>query len=135
MPLGDDNFRIGGLVGYQYWNDSPDVGRANFLGPTGGDSEVNSFDINSLRLGVTSKFDFNDMFDLTAELAAVPFGWASGTFGAFGAANITIGPDTYTQASAATVEGRALGRTGPDAVRPPSDREPHGPASAAAPGT
>ena len=49
------------------------------------------------------------MFDLTAELAAVPFGWATGTFGAFGTGNITIGPDTYTQASAATVEGRLWG--------------------------
>lgn len=109
MPLGDDDFRIGALVGYQYWNDSPDVNRANFVGPTGGDSEVNDFHINSLRLGVTSKFDFNEMFDITAELAAVPYGHISGTFGAFGQPNFFIGPDEYQQASAGTVDGRLWG--------------------------
>lgn len=109
MPLGDDDFRIGGLIGYQYWNDSPDVGRANFLGPTGFDSEPNSVSVNSLRLGVTSKFDFNDMFDITAELAAVPFGWANGTYGAYVAPNIVIGPDTYQQGSALNIDGRVWG--------------------------
>jgi hypothetical protein len=109
MPLGDDDFRIGGLIGYQYWNDSPDVGRANFLGPTGADSDPNSVSVNSLRLGVTSKFDFNEMFDLTAELAAVPFGWANGTYGAYVAPNITIGADTYQQGSALDIDGRVWG--------------------------
>jgi hypothetical protein len=109
MPLGDDNFRLGALVGYQYWNDSPDVGRANFLGPTGGDSEPNNVWVNSLRLGVTSKYDFNDMFDVTAELAAVPYGWVNGTYGAYVQPDIVIGPDTYTQGGALSVNGHAWG--------------------------
>lgn len=106
MPLGDANFRIGGLVGYQYWNNSPDMGRVNFLTPTGGNSLPNRFDVNSLRLGVTSKYDFNSMFDITAELAAVPFGWVSGTFGANESALI---PPGYTLASSTEVNGRLWG--------------------------
>jgi hypothetical protein len=109
MPLGDDNFRIGGLVGYQYWNDSPDVGRANFAGPSGWDSEPVNIGINALRLGVTSKFDFNEMFDLTAELAAVPYGRLTGNYGAYVQPNIVIGPDTYQQGSTMTVDGRVWG--------------------------
>ena len=109
MPLGDDNFRIGGLVGYQYWNDSPSMGRASFITATGGDSEENSFAAQSLRLGVTSKFDFNDMFDLTAELAGVPFSWVNGTFGAHDFANIPVGPLIFQKSSATTVNGRLWG--------------------------
>lgn len=109
MPLGDDDFRLGALIGYQYWNDSPDVGRANFVGPMGGDSEVNDFHINSLRLGVTTKYDFNEMFDVTAELAAIPYAGVSGTFGAFGQPNFFIGPDEYQQSSAGAVSGRLWG--------------------------
>jgi hypothetical protein len=112
MPLGDDDFRIGGLIGYQYWNDSPSMGRANFTTATGGDSEENSFAAQSLRLGVTSKFAFGDMFDLTAELASVPFGWVNGTFGAHDVANIMVGPTVYQKSSATTVTGRLWGGQG-----------------------
>ena len=106
MPLGDDDFRIGGLAGYQYWNDSPSMGRASFVTAAGGDSEENSFAVQSLRLGVTSKFAFGDMFDLTAELAGVPFGWVNGTFGAH---DFVIPPGTFQKSSATTVEGRLWG--------------------------
>jgi hypothetical protein len=109
MPLGDDNFRIGGLVGYQYWNDSPSMGRASFTTAAGGDSEENSFAAQSLRLGLTSKFDFNEMFDLTAEVAGVPFSWVTGTFGAHDVGNIMVGPAVFQKSSATTVEGRLWG--------------------------
>ena len=109
MPLGSDAFRIGGLAGYQYWNDSPSMGRANFTTATGGDSEENSFATQSFRLGLTSKVDLGEMVDLTAEVAAVPFGWVNGTFGAHEVANIVIGPTTYQKSSATTVNGRLWG--------------------------
>jgi hypothetical protein len=109
MPLGDDNFRIGGLAGYQYWNDSPSMGRASFTTAAGGDSAENSFSVQSLRLGVTSKFDFGDMFDLTAELAAVPYGRVAGTFGAHDVAPVMIGPTLYQKSSATEVNGRLWG--------------------------
>lgn len=109
MPLGDDNFRIGGLVGYQYWNDSPDQGRFSFFNAQGGDSEPNNFDVHSLRLGVTSKFDLTEMFDITAEVAAVPYGFVSGTFGAHEIEPFFIGPDQYEKASATIVNGRLFG--------------------------
>jgi hypothetical protein len=109
MPLGDDNFRIGGVAGYQYWNDSPSMGRATFTTATGGDSEENSFDIQSLRLGITSQFDFNDKFDLSAEVVGVPFAWVQGTFGAHDVPNIVVGPNTFQKSSATTVNGRLWG--------------------------
>lgn len=109
MPLGDANFRFGGVVGYQYWNDSPDMGRANFTTATGGASEANDFNINSLRLGVTSKFDVNNAFDITAEAVAVPFGWVNGTLGAYGVPDRVINGATYTQSSAMAVNGRLWG--------------------------
>ena len=109
MPLGDADFRFGGLLGYQYWNDSPSMGRASFTTATGGDSEENSFATQSLRFGVTSKVALGDMFDLTAELASVPFGWVNGTFGAHDVANIMVGPLVFQKSSATTVNGRLWG--------------------------
>src|SRR5690606_23141394 len=31
-PLGEGDTMFGGFVGYQYWNDSPDMGRVNYVG-------------------------------------------------------------------------------------------------------
>lgn len=109
MPLGSSNARFGAVIGYQYWNDSPDAGRANFTTPQGVDSEPNNFNVHSLRLGLTTKIDFNEMFDITAEAVAVPYGWATGTFGALGITNTVINGETYQQSSAATINGNVWG--------------------------
>lgn len=88
---------FGGLVGYEYWNESPDTGRFNYTTLEGGDSvpyDVNSgqttipgtsvanhVDINALRLGVQGKATFNNFIDFRAELAAVPYATVTGTVG------------------------------------------------------
>jgi len=82
--LGNETLSSGGFVGYQYWNDSPDMGRVNFITAAGaGDSKPNSIDYHMLRLGLTTKANLGDMFDIEAEVAAVPYAMVSGTYGAF----------------------------------------------------
>lgn len=86
----------GFLVGYQYWNDSLNTGRANYTTLSGGDaipyaatgqtlipgnSVQNSIDIHALRLGVQGKANLGGMVDITAEVAAVPYANVSGVVG------------------------------------------------------
>lgn len=78
-PLGTDKAGFGGFAGYQYWNDSPDMGRINY----GVNSEVNNVEYQMLKLGVSGKAQLTDQIDITAELAAVPFAGLRGTYGAF----------------------------------------------------
>ena len=91
---------LGGLIGYQYWNDSPRTARMNFTTAasaadvsynpdTGvwslpGDSVDNNFDLHMLRLGVTGKAEFGEFFDISAEVAAVPYASLSGVMGGVG---------------------------------------------------
>ena len=125
-PFGDATGQVGlGFVaGYQFSNDSPDTGSANFTtaqsssdiswSPTtgawgvGGDSEVNSFDIHSLKLGLTGRADFGG-FDLTGEAAAIPYAWVSGTYGAYSSPWAT---PTQLQASAVSLNGFGYGASG-----------------------
>lgn len=88
---------IGGLVGYQYWQEAPDTGRTNFATvhagdsidyneDTGqtfltGDSTPNHVDIHALRLGLQGKAKFNDLIDFRAEVAAVPYAAVKGVVG------------------------------------------------------
>ena len=88
---------IGGLVGYLYWNNSPDPGRNNFTTATSaddigwndatgqtfvpGDSVPNSVDAHMLRLGISGNAKLNDFFDIRAEVAAVPYAKVGGTVG------------------------------------------------------
>src|SRR5690606_8430815 len=74
---GDSNF--GGFAGYQYWNDSPDMGQFNF-GPGAGPNDIT---YHMLKLGLAGRLDIGGAADLTAEVAAVPYAPVSGTYGAF----------------------------------------------------
>ncbi len=96
-PWGEDGSGFGGLVGYQYWNNSPDTGRNNFTTAesgadipfdpvTGqtflpGDSSPNNVNINMLRLGIQGKAKFNDFFDISGELVGVPYAHVAGVVG------------------------------------------------------
>lgn len=89
---------IGGLIGYLYWNDSPDTGRNNFTTATSadditvipgtgqtilpGDSAPNHIETHALRLGVEGKAKFGDIFDIRAHVAAVPYAKVAGVVGA-----------------------------------------------------
>lgn len=91
MPFGqmDGGFAIGGLVGYQYWKDAPDIGEGTygtaFAGgvPTSFGAAKDNLDIHALRLGVKATADF-EMFDFQAEVAAVPFAHVTGSLGGSG---------------------------------------------------
>jgi hypothetical protein len=89
-PWGDGNGSgLGFLAGYQYWHDAPDTGRFNYTTATSaadiaydpttgqtslpGDSTPNTLSAHLLRLGVQGKAKFGNFFDITAELAAIPY--------------------------------------------------------------
>lgn len=100
-PFGDpqNGAGFGFLGGYQYWNESPNVGRGNFTTATSQgdigydsvtgetfvpmDSEPNNIDIHALRLGVQGRAELGGMFDINAELAAIPYAWVNGSLGAY----------------------------------------------------
>lgn len=95
---GDNNGSgFGPMVGYLYWQDQPDTGRFNYTTATSaadisydptsgqtflpGDSAPNMIDAHVLRLGVSGKAKFGDMFDFTASIAGVPYAKVGGTAG------------------------------------------------------
>lgn len=99
QALSDGNGNgLGPLIGYMYWNDSPDTGRYNFTTATSaaditydpvsgqtfvpGDSAPNNIYANMLRLGIQGKASFGDFFDITAEVAAIPYAQVKGQVGA-----------------------------------------------------
>lgn len=108
-----------GLLGYQYWNDSPEMGRGPFVTgltgpggtPNGYDSAVNNLDISALRLGLSGRADFG-MFDVTAEVAAVPYAWMSGTLGTGSVAPFDYNGQNFFQSSATSVSGWGYGAMG-----------------------
>jgi len=107
-----------GFLGYQYWNDSPEMGRGPFVvsldgsgNPNAFDSAVNNLDISALRLGLAGRADFG-MFDVTAEVAAIPYAWMSGTLGTGSISPFNYGGNTYYQASATNVSGWGYGAMG-----------------------
>jgi hypothetical protein len=108
-PFGTDDLRFGGLVGYQYINDSVYMGRAPYRTANGGGaSEPNSLEAHALRLGVTARAEF-DMFDFTVDAAVIPYAHLRGTYGAYNESTFTSGGTTYEQGSAASVIGSLYG--------------------------
>jgi hypothetical protein len=69
---------FGGFIGYQYWNDSPDMGQFNFA-PGAGPNDIN---YHLFKLGLAGRLDFG-MGDITAEVAAIPYAPVWGNYGAF----------------------------------------------------
>lgn len=70
-PFGNETFRFGALVGYQYNRESPDRNRYDV-------QNVDGLNLHSLRLGVTAHADINEMFDIDAEIAAIPYAYGYG---------------------------------------------------------
>ncbi|HTJ57594.1 MAG TPA: hypothetical protein VL418_08550 [Devosiaceae bacterium] len=125
--LGDprSGMSFGPFAGYMYWNDSPNMGRANYtvgtqtsdfsyngnvVGP--GDSQENNIEINALRLGFSGKANLGTYFDVNGELAAVPYANLSGVLGAFGVPNQASGSDVLIQSSAVSTDGWGYGAMG-----------------------
>jgi hypothetical protein len=79
MPFGNETARGGAFVGYQYWNDSPDMGAVTYAGT----STHNDIAYQMVKLGLTGKINIGDVVDLTAEAAIVPYAQVAGNYGAF----------------------------------------------------
>lgn len=132
---------VGGFVGYNYWNNSPRTGRANYttardsgdvnydpdtgLWSLPGDSVDDKLELHMLRLGLSGKAEINEFLDFSAEIAAVPFASINGVLGghAGSASGDNLGPfpgcglgdpcDPYVFAgSATTVAGWGYGAMG-----------------------
>lgn len=129
LPFGDPKggVGLGAVVGYQYTNDSPDTGRANFttaetsadiawsadtgLWSVGGDSETNDFNIHEAKIGLAGRADLG-AFDLTGEATVTPYAWVHGTYGAYGSSSVSNGVQTSMQSSATSINGFAYGAAG-----------------------
>ncbi|MHB1101328.1 MAG: hypothetical protein ACYC0C_00830 [Devosia sp.] len=108
-PFGNDDVKFGGFVGYQFWNDSPDMGRENYLTSAGGgNSEPNNIQYHMIRLGLSGRAEFGDAFDITAEAAVIPYALLGGTYGALA---VPVGPGE-SQGSAGTLGGWLYGAAG-----------------------
>lgn len=130
LPIGSDQASIGFVTGYQYSNDSPDTGRANFttaksaadiawsdstgVWTVGADSKINNFDVHALKVGVGGRLDMHG-FDVTGEATVTPYAWVNGTYGAaqmspngpFGGS--IPGAVTSMQSSAVSINGHGYG--------------------------
>ena len=105
-PFGNGDFQLGGFIGYQYYADSPDMGRQNYTTSTGGtESQANNIEIHELRLGATMNADLGDKVDLNLEAAVVPYAGLTGTYGAF----YSPPAGGYQQGSAGTLGGYLYG--------------------------
>lgn len=95
--FGDGKSGVGLLAGYQFWNDSPRTDRDNYaiinsvsdvmynedtgVWSVGADGVERNIQIHALRVGVTGRAELGEMFDLTAEIAAIPYARLSGIMG------------------------------------------------------
>ena len=70
-PFGNEQFRFGALVGYQYNRESPDRNRLDV-------EHIDGLSLHSLRLGVTASANVNEFFDIDAEVVATPYAFAYG---------------------------------------------------------
>ena len=126
--LGDSksNYSFGPFAGYMYWNDSPNTYRDNYTTLTSapafdantginsipGASEPNNIELNMLRLGVSGKANLGSMFDLTGEVAAVPYAKIIGILGAGSGAPVccsALGNIQSIQSSSTAIDGWGYG--------------------------
>ena len=116
LPAGDmrDGAAFGGFVGYQYWKDAPDIGTGQYakgytgMTATSFGAAKDDFDIHALRLGVKGQADF-DVFDLQAEVAAIPYAHVSGTLGGSSPTGYTFGGTNFQERAPTTLTGRGYG--------------------------
>lgn len=72
MPFGNDAFKVGGLIGYQYLLDSPDRNRLDV-------EHISGLHVHMLRLGLTGRANLGEFADIEAEAVAIPYAYASGS--------------------------------------------------------
>ncbi|MCS6758911.1 MAG: hypothetical protein MO852_07710 [Candidatus Devosia euplotis] len=117
LPAGDmeQGAAFGGFIGYQYWEDAPDIGAgqygATFDGvgtPTSFDAAKGDLDIHALRVGIKGQADF-DMFDVQSEVAAIPYANVSGTLGGSSPTGFNAPGGNYQERAPTTLSGRGYG--------------------------
>ncbi len=109
-PVGTADFKFGGFLGYQYWNDSPDMGRENYVNSAGGgDSWPNNLEYQMIRLGLAGRAELGDSFDITAEAAVIPYAKLDGTYGALAVPAV---PGGFEPGSSGHVSGWLYGAAG-----------------------
>jgi hypothetical protein len=132
--FGDDDTGIGPMVGYLYWNDSPNTSRASYTTNTSSDgitydpatgiidpgslsygSSDNNLDVHALRLGLQGKATLGEFFDIDAEGVAVPYAKVDGIIGSdqIAAGPLTpLGNPSTLQASPVSFDGWGYGAMG-----------------------
>jgi len=117
LPLGtmDNGFAAGGLIGYHYWKDAPDIGTGQYatafdgaFNPTATGQARDDFDIHALRLGVKAQAEF-DQFDIQAEVAAVPYAHVTGTLGGSSPGGFNFGGVIVNERAPTTLRGSGYG--------------------------
>lgn len=116
LPAGtmSNGVAFGGLVGYHYWKDAPAIGSGQYATTfAGGVPSVhgpaaNDLDIHALRLGLRGAADFQ-MFDVQAEVAAVPYAQITGTLGGSSPNGFSFGGTTYYERAPTNLSGRGYG--------------------------
>lgn len=119
---------VGLFAGYLYWNDSPRTNRSNFVtAESASDLTVNSdgsinfpgdsyetwLETQSLRLGISGRAKFGEIFDLSGELAAIPVSKVQGTVASWESEGLTpLGNPQFVKTSATTVDGWGYGAMG-----------------------
>ncbi len=110
MPLGNNDIRFGGFVGYKYSADNPSMGRSSFITNSGGgDSKENMVETNALRLGAVARAELGDKVDINIEAAVIPYAHLSGTYGAFSVPDFVSGGTNFTQGSEGSLSGNLYG--------------------------
>ena len=115
LPLGNmrEGTTAGGFVGYHYWKEAPDIGTGEYatafagVPTTLGDAR-NDLDIHALRLGIRGTAEF-DMFDIQAEVAAVPYAHISGTLGGSAPDGFDFPGGPFYERAPTTLTGRGYG--------------------------
>jgi hypothetical protein len=121
----------GVFAGYQYWNDSPRTARTDFTtaksaddvsyDPDTGevflpwDSKDNDINVHMLRLGVSGKAKFGEMFDISGEVAAVPYAKVDGILGGSGFDPQKLTPlenYSFVKSSETNIDGWGYGAMG-----------------------
>ena len=103
-PFGNDGVKFGAIAGYQFLRESPDRARLDV-------QSIDGLNIHALRLGVTSRAELSDMFDLEVELAAVPYAYASGATAEIPEANHVVQGVTVNRSNFVT-SGALYGASG-----------------------
>ncbi|KKB12109.1 hypothetical protein VE25_08580 [Devosia geojensis] len=102
LPFGNDRVRVGAFAGYQYNREAPDIARVNLW-------DVDGLDIHSLRLGLAAKAEFNEMFDITAEVAGVPYAYINGSTPEYVIDPTDIGGGVIANRAVGRIDGAAYG--------------------------